>query len=601
MKKSAKAVLDSLYKSFVEPGIEEWEHEANVHDHDKAFLMWAVDLVLDELELTHEEVIKACRLDGKWDLNIDAGHVDEEEKRVYLIQGKRREPSKLLEDSVLFETWTALELLSNEAYLRKANSYTKDFYIDFSDAVKHGYQLVLCVATSGRISDESKAWVAGKPKKCEITVSANTYEVPVEFRAYDLEQLVEVARQGEEQPIVDSHPVSLTLPQQYYLSPPNATGGKLYDSLYATVSVEELLKVRKNRGPNIYRLNFRGPLGDKIAVNKDILSTVEAMPQMFHVLNNGLVAICDYFNFDEKENTLQSHGLQIVNGCQTLETLYKHSTQVTGRGILVNLRLVTCEPSQAALVARATNNQTRLKAEDFATLDALHDKLQSQFAQLRPHPWYYEIKRRYWKNVVSKEKSERGKYEDRVITLRDAAQRSLAFLGEPAVAHDRTKLIFTSESGGFKDKVFPKGLQAQQLLLSWLVYQQVDNSTEDVLTKIGSLQERDKAREYLEYGRLTAVSLVGDAIRACYAFSLHQYPTVEQTKKLIEGVEKWLPTLANYALEYIWQVAKTDKWSNVGARAAFRRSTTYREDLSPGFILAVKMSRPAGPLGLLPD
>jgi len=60
MKKMAKDTLQKLYAEYVEPGIKEWQEVATTTDPDKAFLMWSVDLVLDELELTHEEIIKAC-------------------------------------------------------------------------------------------------------------------------------------------------------------------------------------------------------------------------------------------------------------------------------------------------------------------------------------------------------------------------------------------------------------------------------------------------------------------------------------------------------------------------------------------------------------
>jgi len=601
-KSSAKQDLRNLYEAHVRPGIDRWKQIYSQANDDLAFLLWATDLILDELELTEEEIINACRMDGKWDLKIDSGFFDREGQKIYLVQAKHREPTQSLGDAPFFETWESLELLSNPKLVQKANFYTRDFYVEFSEAVKQQSEVVLCVATSGRILQPQKDYVESKPRKRKIQIGDFWYEVPIAFKYFGLPELVQIERAGETTSLPPKDDlVIVPLEQGWYCVPPQANGKELYDSLYTTVPAENLITIRQRLGPDLYRLNFRGPLGERIVVNKDILTTLTDIPETFHVLNNGLAAICDHFTIDTESRKVMIRGLQIVNGCQTMETIYSRASKIMGKtDAKVNLRLVACQPSQGGLVAQATNNQTKLRAEDFATLDPIQQELQAQFAKLQPQPWYYEIKRRYWKNVVSKDKAERQKFSDesgaaRIIRLRDAAQRSMAFLGEPITAAQNTALIFSSkDQGGYKDFVFPSKLYAYQILLPWMIHQRINNEIGSYLEEIPEFEERSRAMEWLEYGRLTGVALVGDGLREYYGIKRLEYLDFQRSKELVENVDSWLEPLAKHALYCIWNYAKSNKsWGKLGPRATFRRPQTYEEELHPTFMASFHTSKAA--------
>ena len=104
-----------------------------------------------------------------------------------------------------------------------------------------------------------------------------------------------------------------------------------------------------------------------------------------------------------------------------------------------------------------------------------------------------------------------GKY--RLIGFRDGAQRSLAFLGQPSTAKDRTRAIFSSADGSLKDVVFPSTLNAEQLLLPWKVYVHVGDAIERYkIDKIDKCDENEvnSVDDWLTYGRLTVVALIGE-------------------------------------------------------------------------------------------
>lgn len=602
MNKIKKSNLQELYDQYVRNGIQRWKQARSEANDDFLFLLWATDLVLDELELTEEQIIEACRLDGKWDLKIDSGFYDRQGGKIYLIQAKHYSPTRSVGDTPFFATWESLELLSNPKLVRKANSYTKEFYIDFSEAIKDECEVVLCVATSGRVLQPQIDYIENKPRKRKVQMEGGVFEVPITFKKFDLHDLIDIERQEEIKDLTAlGEPIHLKLRQGWYIAPIDATGKEPYDSLYTTIPAEEIVAIRKRIGPELYKLNYRGPLGDRIAVNQDILSTLEGCPEMFHVLNNGVAAICDYFSIDTTAEEVIINGLQIVNGCQTVETLYHHPDQVIGKSdIKINLRLVTCSPSQSSLVARATNTQTKLRAEDFATLEPIQQDLQNQFGKIAPQPWYYEIKRKYWNSIVLKNKTERQKFMDesgtpRIIRLRDAAQRSLAFLGEPIMAAQNTALIFKrNQHGGYMEDVFPTSLTAYQLLLPYMIYERVKAEIQSYLHEIPELEQREKAQEWLEYGRLTAVALIGDAFREYYKSKPFQYIDNDKSKELVESIKKWSGLLIKLGLDSISNYAKTNKdWERLGPRATFRRIQTYETEMHTTFMASFHTSKGA--------
>jgi len=293
MKSVNKAELQLQYDEYVVPALSRWKSNAKTDNSDFAFLLWATDLVLEDFSLTNDEILEACSLDGKWDLKIDAGYIDESERIIYLIQSKHYNPTKAAGEAPFLEAWESLELLSNPKLVGKStNRYTKEFYIEFTEAIKKQYGIVLCVVTSARILDNYTDYMVAKPKTRTVQIGKDNYEISTKFVSYGLPELIDMERQGEQkQSIKPREPVTLNLQQGWYCVPMGQCGKQPYDCLYTTISAEELIPIRKKIGTDdLYTMNFRGPLGDRITVNQEIFTTIKSLPNLFHVLNNGLVS-----------------------------------------------------------------------------------------------------------------------------------------------------------------------------------------------------------------------------------------------------------------------------------------------------------------------
>jgi len=54
-----KKELSELYESYVAPGLDRWKQVARTSDNDFAFLLWATDLALAEIDPTEDQVLSA--------------------------------------------------------------------------------------------------------------------------------------------------------------------------------------------------------------------------------------------------------------------------------------------------------------------------------------------------------------------------------------------------------------------------------------------------------------------------------------------------------------------------------------------------------------
>lgn len=93
--------------------------------------------------------------------------------------------------------------------------------------------------------------------------------------------------------------------------------------LYGIFKISSLLDAIKTYGNSLFDLNVRAKL-TKSSVNESIrqtISTEKGQKEFIH-LNNGLVIQCESYSI--KGNKIQLKGAQVVNGCQTLSTIWKY-------------------------------------------------------------------------------------------------------------------------------------------------------------------------------------------------------------------------------------------------------------------------------------
>ncbi|WFP48955.1 AIPR family protein [Methylomonas sp. EFPC3] len=180
----------------------------------------------------------------------------------------------------------------------------------------------------------------------------------------------------------------------------------------------------------LFDSNVRAFLGGNL-VNVDIAQTLaNPLAPNFWWLNNGVTILATSASLVGK--TLKLKDIQIVNGLQTTESIYRHyatspSQQEDRRSLLVKV-IVSQEESVRDQVIRATNNQSLVEPA------ALHatDRIQRNIEEiLIRHDWYYERRTNYFKNE--------GRPEARIISPLVMATGSVALLLKNPVKSSKLK------------------------------------------------------------------------------------------------------------------------------------------------------------------
>lgn len=176
-----------------------------------------------------------------------------------------------------------------------------------------------------------------------------------------------------------------------------------------TVPVKQIIEVFARHNYKIFRLNPRGPLGNK--VNAGIKNTLldETERKRFHLLNNGITAIC--FSWSISGSQLLVQDFQIINGCQTTVTLWNVRAAVQDDpSVLVTVKLTECPEHFAERIASTTNTQAALRAEDFTSNELVQIRIQREFSGMNP-PWFYQAKRGEWQKMLGGP-TEKERYRD---------------------------------------------------------------------------------------------------------------------------------------------------------------------------------------------
>lgn len=160
----------------------------------------------------------------------------------------------------------------------------------------------------------------------------------------------------------------------------------------------------------LFDSNIRDYLGE-VLINRDIHATLarKESPQNadFWWLNNGVTILATNASVVAKE--LRIENVQIVNGLQTTETIFKYFADHKGvaddRALLVKVILAADDDTRARII-KATNYQNTV---DLASLRGL-DKIQRDIeAFLADRGWFYDRRKNFYKN--------QGKPADRIVSM----------------------------------------------------------------------------------------------------------------------------------------------------------------------------------------
>lgn len=159
-------------------------------------------------------------------------------------------------------------------------------------------------------------------------------------------------------------------------------------AIYGRICCKELAKLYSDVGESLFEPNIRSFLGDG-EVNNQIASTLTARPEDFWYLNNGITGICSKFSKTalggdtRQAGAFIIHGLQIVNGAQTIGSIAKAFEKSPGNvaKAFAMIKIISLEGTPLGFtdtVTVATNRQNRVEEKDFLALDPNQTRVKNE-------------------------------------------------------------------------------------------------------------------------------------------------------------------------------------------------------------------------------
>ena len=164
-------------------------------------------------------------------------------------------------------------------------------------------------------------------------------------------------------------------------------------ALFAPLKASELIQLDGIASNELFAWNVCGSLG-RTKVNKDIAKSIENKDEHkeFLLFHNGLTLLCEKLSY--QNDKVEIAGYSVVNGCQSLTSLYENRSRVTD-DLRLMARIVELPPGNALAdkITHHSNNQNPINARDLQSNSTIQRRLQNEFRRCYGGEVFYRIKR----------------------------------------------------------------------------------------------------------------------------------------------------------------------------------------------------------------
>ncbi len=430
------------------------------------------------------------------DAGVDIVFESKETDEIYIIQCKH---PKIAQTDPIPETevkafFANFELLKDKEYLAKRPTFNpkiQELAAEFEYWRKQNFVIHFIFISTGKTSDKVEALVE--------KFNRDHQNQGVKFDVWDISKLrdeyVSIKSVEEQYP----SEVTLTLADNHYLFP----DGDL-KNLTFVVRATQLQEIAHAYKDSLFNWNIRRFLGKKGEVNEGLVATLTREPGNFFYYNNGISALCEDFDFDEKSKLLKVLKFQVVNGAQTLGAI-KNADSDKLREVLVLVKLTAIKHASrergiAADLVKTNNTQNKLRAPDFRSNDDIQQWLETKFKNTKPRGELSQIvygrKRPYPRSTASHP----------VLKLQDLGKIRYAWYHDPRLPiADPARLFELPDENGLYWYAFGSDGEAvevwseaqfQDTLLAIHVYNKILMELEELQSKEEDLKQVTRLRYY---------------------------------------------------------------------------------------------------------
>ena len=286
--------------------------ECNEYKTDSlAFAHW----YLKNYYKLQEQDIAEALIDGAGDLGIDSVIIDEENQALIVMQykfpAKKENIKNEIDQGEILKTWNGfMTLISNERCYEGSNTKFAEFKSRLENSIITHFRICFVSYNKGIVANKSI-----------VESNAETFRQDtgseLEIVYHDRDAIANIYEK-----INRKNSISVSLKYKQMQPAYNVQTRKI-DSFVGFVNGKELVQGISNNIATIFDENIRlYEYGSSVnnGINRTATSTDQA--DMFYFYNNGIVFICDQAQNSPASNEIFLTGASVVNGCQTLNTLY---------------------------------------------------------------------------------------------------------------------------------------------------------------------------------------------------------------------------------------------------------------------------------------
>lgn len=478
---------------------------ADSWSQSEAFVLW---FLINVFRLD-DAVAQDAVCDGHDDKGVDAIFVDDDQQTIFVIQSKLSQNTvKTLGDTDLKEfsgTLTQFASVESVETLEKNTSFAELKRVlkeaQVAAKLEAGY-LVSGIFLANRVADASALKFVGQHGNIELfdrtMLSSSVIDVDYD-RSIDGEFTFDIS----------------------YAGALGHAAGADAALVIAPVTALELVSLKGIEDATLFQKNVRLSLGST-KVNKDIAKTIQNQPEhdKFILYHNGVTILCKHIDLDQDAEKLTISGYSVVNGAQSLTTLFKNLKYISA-DLRVLAKFIELDDEQlAARITWNSNNQNAIKYRDQRSNDALQRRLQKEFEAIEGAAF-----------AVKQGEDTKGKI---TISNEDAGLLILAYdMNQPWVCHQKYKVF---------DELY-KGIFSRPIVTAsyiWFIHILM----EQVMSHLKGI-ESDKVRRYVltRYFLLYCLKIaldanpVGEKIRANPGYVLNNK---DRLAKFMSGVDQIL-------------------------------------------------------------
>ena len=428
---------------------------------------------------------KDCITDGAGDKQIDAIYIDNHSSTIYIIQGKFYGGDSV-DAEPLREVLASWIQIKDLAHLQdRANNKLQIKISEMANALEDDYEICFELITTSTLTDAAKRDLEAFQRELaeSETLSANLVVVDNETLRFKYDEAL-----NRNRPYIN-HEFQLESGKYMELT---IDGTK---AVIVALPLKDCVKIPGIKDGSLFRKNVRQSLGNSNKVNKGIAHTIKKDAGDFFFLHNGITAICSQMSIHD--GILSVKELNVVNGCQSLSTIYSISeyAKKADNGYIMFRFYEISDSDRADKISTSTNSQSAVKARDLRSNDKAVLAMKKAY-ELCYTDGYFITKRG--------EKVDTVKYNTaHIVNLTDLGKQMIAWHSQrPTISYSETKIFDKYFDQLFHREYAPEDVQALHTLFSTLLKKW------DKENPMGLNETLLAMKAYAPYHQLYAISVV---------------------------------------------------------------------------------------------